>query len=85
MGQEATSKPINLSDDIVPRVFSYFQQSVVKYVKNSFVWFGPTPRVTITDPEIIKDVLNKNNEIRKNSVSPLVRLLVNGLVNLDGE
>ncbi|XP_058779453.1 cytochrome P450 716A67-like [Vicia villosa] len=83
--KEATSKPMNLSDDIVPRVFSYFQQSAIKHGKNYFVWFGPIPRVTITDPELIKDVLNKNNDFRKPNVSPLVRLLVNGLVNLEGE
>ncbi|XP_058779452.1 cytochrome P450 72A68-like [Vicia villosa] len=83
--KEATSKPMNLSDDIVPRVFSYFQQSAIKHGKNCFVWFGPTPRVTITDTELIKDVLNKNNDFRKPNVSPIVRLLVNGLVNLEGE
>ncbi|XP_058779451.1 cytochrome P450 72A68-like [Vicia villosa] len=83
--KEATSKPMNLSDDIVPRVFSYFQQSAIKHGKNSFVWLGATPRVTITDPEIIKDVFNKNNDFQKLNMNPLARLLVNGLVNLEGE
>ncbi|CAK8534865.1 unnamed protein product [Lathyrus sativus] len=85
MGKEGTSKPMNLSDDIVPRVFSYFQQSVVKHGKNSFVWFGPTPRVIITDPELIKDVFNKNDDFQKPNMNPLVTLLVNGLVHLEGE
>jgi len=31
MRKEATSKPMNLSDDIVPRVFSFVQQSVAKH------------------------------------------------------
>jgi len=31
MRKEATSKPMNLSDDIAPRVFSYFHHSVAKY------------------------------------------------------
>ena len=31
MQKEARSKPMNLSDDIVPRVFSHVQQSVNKY------------------------------------------------------
>jgi hypothetical protein len=31
MRKEATSKPMNLSDDIVPRVFTYFQHSVAKH------------------------------------------------------
>ncbi|CAL5187253.1 unnamed protein product [Lathyrus oleraceus] len=83
--KEASSKPMNLSDDIVPRVFSYFQQSALKHGKNSFIWFGPTPRLNITDPELIKDVLNKKDDFRKLNVNPLVRLLINGLVNLEGE
>jgi len=29
--KEATSKPINLSDDIVPRVYPFVQQSVAKH------------------------------------------------------
>jgi cytochrome P450 len=53
--------------------------------KNSFIWFGPTPRVNITDPELIKDVLNKYYDFRKPNVNPLIKLLVNGLVNLEGE
>jgi len=31
MRKEATSKPMNLSDDIAPRVFSFVQQSVAKH------------------------------------------------------
>jgi cytochrome P450 len=53
--------------------------------KNSFIWFGPTPRVNITDPELIKDVLNKYYDFRKPEGNPLFKLLVNGLVNLEGE
>ncbi|CAJ2659447.1 secologanin synthase-like protein [Trifolium pratense] len=85
MRNEATSKPMNLSDDIVPRVYSYIQQSAIKYGKNSFIWFGPTPRVNITDPELIKDVLNKIYDFRKPIANPLFKLLVNGLVSLEGE
>ncbi|GAU46597.1 hypothetical protein TSUD_99470 [Trifolium subterraneum] len=85
MRKEATSKPMNLSDDIVPRVYTYLQQSAIKYGKNSFIWFGPTPRLNITDPELIKEVLNKMYDFRKPDVNPLFKLLVNGLVNLEGE
>jgi len=31
MRKEATSKPMNLSDDIVPRVYSFVQQTVAKH------------------------------------------------------
>ncbi|KEH38475.1 putative 11-oxo-beta-amyrin 30-oxidase [Medicago truncatula] len=83
--KEATSKPMNLSDDIVPRVYSFVQQTVAKHGKNSFIWFGPTPRVNITDPEQIKDVINKIYDFQKPNVNPLVRLLGCGLVCLEGE
>lgn len=49
------------------------------------MWFGPTPRVNISDPELIKYVLNKIYDFQKPNASPLVRLLANGLVNLEGE
>lgn len=49
------------------------------------MWFGPIPRVNITDPEQIKDVLNKIYDFRKPNSNPLVRLLANGLVSYEGE
>ncbi|KAL2331431.1 hypothetical protein Fmac_019012 [Flemingia macrophylla] len=81
---EAKSKPMNFSHDIVPQVFSYTQQSVNKHGKNSFIWFGPKPRVTLTDPELIKEVFNKMYDFQK-PANPLVKLLATGLINYEGE
>ncbi|GAU46599.1 hypothetical protein TSUD_99490 [Trifolium subterraneum] len=85
MQNEATAKPMNLSDDIAPRVYSFVHQSLEKHGKNSFIWLGPVPRLNITDPDLIKDVLNKYYDFRKPNANPLVKLLINGLVNLEGE
>ncbi|MED6112720.1 hypothetical protein PIB30_064181 [Stylosanthes scabra] len=86
MGTEATSKPMNqLSDDIVPRIFSFFCHTINKYGKNSFTWFGPTPRIIVTDPQLVKDLLNNNHDFPKPYVNPLISILVTGLVNLEGE
>ncbi|XP_045801126.1 cytochrome P450 72A68-like [Trifolium pratense] len=85
MRKEATSKPMNLSDDIAPRVYSFIHQSFEKHGKNSFIWFGPVPRLNIADPELIKDVLNKSYDFPKPNANPLVKLLIKGLVNLEGE
>ncbi|KAK7272631.1 hypothetical protein RJT34_29351 [Clitoria ternatea] len=86
MRKQAFSKPmINLSHDIAPRVFSYFHHSINKHGKNSFIWFGPTPRVTITDPEQIKDVFNNMYDFTKTSMNPLISLLAPGLVSYEGE
>ncbi|KAL2331241.1 hypothetical protein Fmac_018822 [Flemingia macrophylla] len=85
MRKEALSKPMNLCDDIVPRVASYDQHSVNKHGKNSFVWFGPTPRVILLDPEKIKDVFNKINDFPKPKSNPLVKLLAGGVSAHEGE
>jgi cytochrome P450 len=54
--------------------------------KLSFTWFGPTPRVVITDPELAREVLaNKCGDFEKSMLSSLSKLLVAGLVILDGE
>ncbi|XP_027341689.1 cytochrome P450 72A68-like [Abrus precatorius] len=83
--KEAMSKPMDLSDDIVPRVFSYIQQTVKEYGKNSFIWSGPTPKVILLDPELIKDVFNKMYDFQKPQSNPLAKLLAAGLVSYEGE
>nr|KYP58867.1 Secologanin synthase [Cajanus cajan] len=85
MQNEAKSKPMSLSHDIVPRVLSHVHQSVKKHGKNTFIWFGPKPRVTLTDPELIKEVLNKMYDFQKPKTTPLAKLLATGLVNYEGE
>jgi cytochrome P450 len=55
--------------------------------KLSFTWFGPSPRVTITDPELVRDVLsNKSGDFLKTSLATrLSRMLVGGVVLLEDE
>lgn len=55
--------------------------------KLSFTWFGPYPRVTITDPELVREVLsNKFGHFEKTKLATsLSKLLVGGLAILDGE
>lgn len=85
MLKEAKSKPIGISDDIVPRVVPSLHQSMRKYGKNFFVWIGPVPRVTILDPELIRDVMIKFNDFQKPNSNPLARLLATGVANYEGE
>ncbi|KAL5081382.1 hypothetical protein RYX36_009803 [Vicia faba] len=84
MEKEAKSKPMNLSDDIIPRVSPYIQKSIKIHGKNSFIWFGTKPRVTLTEPEQIKDVLNKISEFPKTSYK-IFKLLASGLAGYQGE
>jgi len=53
--------------------------------KNSFSWFGPVPRLTLTDPELIKDALNKMNDFGKFRIHPQVKFIASGIVSHEGE
>lgn len=50
-------------------------------------WFGPTPRVIVNDPKLVREILaNKSGHFRKRKFSNgIVRRLANGLVSHDGE
>ncbi|RVW12124.1 Cytochrome P450 CYP72A219 [Vitis vinifera] len=85
MIKEASSRPISISDDIVQRIAPFHYHSIKKYGKSSFIWMGPKPRVNIMEPELIRDVLSMHTVFRKPRVHALVKLLVSGLLFLDGE
>ncbi|KAL4034649.1 hypothetical protein IC575_003311 [Cucumis melo] len=85
MEEEAKSKPMNFSHDIVPRVIPSMHHTIKKYGKNSFMWLGPNPRVLIMDPEQLKAALSLYNDFQKPTTNPLVRLLFDGLINHEGE
>nr|BBE15473.1 cytochrome P450 [Polygala tenuifolia] len=82
---KAKSKPINLSDDILPYILPDVLQAIQKYGKNSFIWFGPMPRVIVMDPDQIKHVLTKMGDFPKAQKNPLSKLLVTGLAVYEGE
>ncbi|KAM7497833.1 hypothetical protein LguiA_022247 [Lonicera macranthoides] len=79
MIKEAKSNPINLSHDIVPRVLPWMHDSIQKYGKNFFIWFGSVPRVHIMEPELIREILNKYQIFQKPKPNPLMKLFVDGL------
>ncbi|KAK1385819.1 hypothetical protein POM88_023554 [Heracleum sosnowskyi] len=64
---QVTSKPMELSDDISPRVLPYYKHMVQKYGKKNFIWFGTKARLSVTDPVLVKDILSRPNEFRKPS------------------
>ncbi|KAL3848714.1 hypothetical protein ACJIZ3_010596 [Penstemon smallii] len=82
MEKEAQSKPINFSNDIVPRVMPFIKESVTNYGENCFIWFGPEPTALISDPEMIKEILSKNYVFQKPS-HPLGKLLAEGIAAYD--
>ncbi|KAH7861086.1 hypothetical protein Vadar_021576 [Vaccinium darrowii] len=84
--KEAKSKTMEASDDdIVPRVVPFHQYFVNRHGTNHFVWLGPTPRLTITDPKLIKEILSKSEVFQKPALNPHFKLLVTGILTYEGE
>ncbi|KAL1213136.1 Cytochrome P450 72A15 [Cardamine amara subsp. amara] len=82
---EARSKPINLTDDITPRVVPYPLKMHKTYGRTFFTWFGPIPTITIMDPQLIKEVFNKVYDFPKPHTFPLATLIAEGVVSYDGD
>ncbi|KAJ7548319.1 hypothetical protein O6H91_07G007100 [Diphasiastrum complanatum] len=74
--------------DIMVRVCGYYCQWAEKYGKRLVFWWGIEPRITVTEPEIIREILaTKAGHFGK---SPLQQkggtaLLGNGLIMANGE
>ncbi|XP_068658463.1 cytochrome P450 CYP72A616-like [Aristolochia californica] len=84
--KEARSKPMELSHRIAPHVVPFAHQVVKEYGKMSVTWFGRYPRVTIMEPEVVREVLsNKFGHFQKPRRNPLVKQLVPGLAEYEGE
>ncbi|GAY62584.1 hypothetical protein CUMW_218970 [Citrus unshiu] len=83
--KEAKARPLSLDDDIAIRVNPFLHKLVNDYGKNSFMWFGPTPRVNIMNPDQIKAIFTRINDFQKVNSIPLARLLIVGLATLEGE
>ncbi|KAJ4975072.1 hypothetical protein NE237_000178 [Protea cynaroides] len=84
--KKVQSKPISLSHDIVPRVVPFVHHSINNYGKMFLSWFGPIPRVYITDPVLIRDILsNKFGHFQKPRTNPYSKLLTNGVASREGE
>uniref|UniRef100_A0A7N1A8X9 Cytochrome P450 n=2 Tax=Kalanchoe fedtschenkoi TaxID=63787 RepID=A0A7N1A8X9_KALFE len=85
MMQEAKSKPIGLSESIVPRLLPYVDQCLKTYGNNSIMWLGPKPRILPMEPELIKDIFNKISDFRKQNGNPLTKLLATGVATYEDD
>ncbi|KAI3803542.1 hypothetical protein L1987_31698 [Smallanthus sonchifolius] len=75
----ANARPVSFSDDFLPTVMPFYHHVIHKYGKKSFIWIGPTARITIMDPELIKEVLVNNKVYKKPTPNPAIKLLVSGI------
>ncbi|CAM8992115.1 unnamed protein product [Rhodiola kirilowii] len=85
MYDEAKSKPISLSDEIIPRLLPFVTRHIQKYGKNSFTWTGPTPRLFVLEPELVKEIFTRIGEFHKPPPHPIVKKLATGLVRYNDE
>ncbi|KAK7411222.1 hypothetical protein VNO78_02654 [Psophocarpus tetragonolobus] len=87
MMMKASSQPMSFSHNILPRVLSFYHHWKKIYGATFLVWFGPTVRVTISDPELIREIFTSKSEFyEKNESPPLVKQLEgDGLLSLKGE
>ncbi|KAL6909757.1 hypothetical protein ACP4OV_001416 [Aristida adscensionis] len=87
LDREARSRPLPLGcHDVVPRAMPLFHQTMKQYGKPSITWFGPIPRVTITQPELVREVMsNKLGHFGKLKLGRLQRRLHNGVGSHEGE
>lgn len=84
---KASSQPMPLSHNILPRVLSFYHHWKKIYGATFLVWFGPTARLTIADPDLIREIFGSKAEFyEKNEAHPLIKQLEgDGLLSLKGE
>ncbi|XP_076918829.1 cytochrome P450 CYP72A219-like [Bidens hawaiensis] len=86
MMNEAKSKPINFSHDIAPRVSPFFHKSLTTLGKSCFTWMETRPVVHVSEPTMIREVLANYNKYQKpRGSNPLAKLLVRGLIDVEGD
>ncbi|KAH6785337.1 hypothetical protein C2S51_037792 [Perilla frutescens var. frutescens] len=78
-------KPIQLSDNLPPHIFPYFYQIIAKYGENCFIWFGATPRLMISDPQLMKEILARPDVFNKPKPDPIGETVAGGLLFLEGD
>ncbi|CAH1434254.1 unnamed protein product [Lactuca virosa] len=84
---EASSKPMPFSHNILPRVLSFYHHWKKIYGPTFLVWFGPTVRLTVAEPDLIREIFSSKAEFyEKNEAHPLIKQLEgDGLLSLKGE
>uniref|UniRef100_A0A2P2INH7 Cytochrome P450 n=1 Tax=Rhizophora mucronata TaxID=61149 RepID=A0A2P2INH7_RHIMU len=84
---KASSQPMPFSHNILPRVLSFYHHWKKVYGATFLVWFGPTVRLAVSDPDLIREILtSKSESYEKVEAHPLIKKLEgDGLLSLKGE
>ncbi|KAG5559408.1 hypothetical protein RHGRI_009070 [Rhododendron griersonianum] len=83
---KASSQPMPLSHNILPRVLSFYHHWRKIYGATFLMWFGATVRLTVSDPDLIREIFTSKSEFyEKNESHPLIKQLEgDGLLTLQG-
>ncbi|KAF5814703.1 putative secologanin synthase [Helianthus annuus] len=82
--KEARSKSMPVSHDIISHVMPFEHYIFNKYGKKSYIWFGPSPRVYVMDPELIKEILSRPNDFQRPQKEPVRDSITGGLLLSEG-
>eukprot|EP01018_Ginkgo_biloba_P005694 Gb_08932 [translate_table: standard] len=84
---QASSSAMDFSHDILPWVLSFYHHWTKIYGRTFVLWFGPTARINVTDPELVKEIFyTKFEDYEKAEAHPLVKKLEgDGLLSLSGD
>ncbi|KAM3707056.1 hypothetical protein ACJW31_03G196000 [Castanea mollissima] len=87
MKKEAMVKPMDLSHDILYKAQPHIHAWIKKYGKNFLLWNGSQPELIVTEPELIKEILNNrdNTYVKEKPGGYIDKLLGDGLVFSTGE
>lgn len=80
-------RPPPLDHDVVQFASPFYHKWSSMYGKTFLYWFGPKPRLAISDPDMIKEVLmNTSGSLVRIPFNPSARFLFGqGLVGLEGD
>ncbi|KAK3009359.1 hypothetical protein RJ639_013095 [Escallonia herrerae] len=84
-GREVPQKPRSNRKPLPLAVWRHQGAGPKNAGKKSFSWNGPVARVTVMDPELIKEILVNNNVFKKPTPNPLANYLVCGLPSYEDE
>ncbi|KAJ6372196.1 hypothetical protein OIU76_026640 [Salix suchowensis] len=69
---KASSQPMPFSHNILPRVLSFYHHWKKIYGATFLVWFGPTVRLTVSDPDLIREIFTSKSELYEKLLVPVV-------------
>ncbi|KAK6157490.1 hypothetical protein DH2020_011738 [Rehmannia glutinosa] len=78
-------RSIQFSDNLPSHILPYYHQICSKYGENSFMWFGPSPRLNIADPQLMKEIMTRHDLFHKPLPDPIGHAVAGGLLFLEDE